>query len=335
MKEIRKLRADEIELRVGATTRFGKGMLLLYKDARCDMALLDETFGIGNWQSEYLEIKGVLFCKVGVRASSTAQGNEQPLPVDSWVWKTSNGVESQGTGDDDPNNVKGEASDAFKRACFMWGIGRELYDWKGIWINHDKEKDKYEKYYIEEISYDGDSPSKLIIVNSKGETVYSFNAKAKKPSYQKKPVEQFENTTPSIDTKKEEKPHTSENNTVKNDFKDNKPLAKTKENENVDLDNEKLLKLIATSNREIFTEMNKIVYAYGQENGATEDEIKEAVKIGGVDYLTKALKISLKQIELSLIERKPHIVGNTVIVFDDSFKDAFKKYLNQEVYMPF
>ena len=81
MKELRKLNADEIDIRVGATTQNGKAMLLLYKDARCDMALLDEVFGVGNWQSKYELIRDVLFCSVGVRASATAQGNESPLPV--------------------------------------------------------------------------------------------------------------------------------------------------------------------------------------------------------------------------------------------------------------
>ena len=50
--EIRTLRADEIECRVGTISSKGCS-LLLYKDARCDMNVLDETFGCMNWKREY------------------------------------------------------------------------------------------------------------------------------------------------------------------------------------------------------------------------------------------------------------------------------------------
>ncbi|WP_228370420.1 hypothetical protein [Gottschalkia acidurici] len=42
---IRTLRADEIECRVQTVKQNGCS-LLLFKDARCDMKILDETFGI-------------------------------------------------------------------------------------------------------------------------------------------------------------------------------------------------------------------------------------------------------------------------------------------------
>ena len=132
---MRKLKPNEIEVRVGTISKAKpKAMLLLYKDARCDMAMLDESYGAGNWQSKYERINDVLYCSIGVF-------NKE---IGEWVWKQSNGVESQGTGEDDPNNKKGEASDSFKRAGFMWGIGRELYEWKDLWIDYDKDKDKFQ-----------------------------------------------------------------------------------------------------------------------------------------------------------------------------------------------
>ncbi|MFA5196183.1 MAG: hypothetical protein WC401_10335 [Bacteroidales bacterium] len=123
----RPLLADEVELRVSNITKdHSKCQLLIYKDARTDMALLDEIYP-NQWQAIYQEIKGNLFCGIGVKIG------------DEWIWRWNCGVESKGTGDDDENNKKGEASDAFKRAGFLWGIGRELYQWKNISIKLSKD----------------------------------------------------------------------------------------------------------------------------------------------------------------------------------------------------
>lgn len=115
--KFRGLRADEIECRIGTIAKDGKGVsLLLYKTARVDADILDETVEPDKWQSEYYECKGTLFCRVGI------------LTGEGWVWKSDAGA---------PSNMeaeKGEASDAFKRACFKWGIGRELYTAPFIWI---------------------------------------------------------------------------------------------------------------------------------------------------------------------------------------------------------
>ena len=108
----RELRADEIECRVGTVSKQGKGVsLLLYKDARCDANILDETVGPENWQCEFYECKGTLFCKVGIAIDRGSDFKE-------WVWKDGAGSESI------MEAKKGEASDAFKRACFKWGLGR-------------------------------------------------------------------------------------------------------------------------------------------------------------------------------------------------------------------
>jgi hypothetical protein len=103
MQEIvkaRPLTADEVELRVSNTAKdHSKCQLLIYKDARTDMALLDEMYP-NRWQAIYQEIKGNLFCGIGI----TFDGQI--------IWRWNCGVESKGTGEDDENNKKGEASDA-------------------------------------------------------------------------------------------------------------------------------------------------------------------------------------------------------------------------------
>jgi len=121
----RDLTADEIECRVQSVKQNGL-VLLLYKNARCDMNILDETVGAENWQREHYECKGNLFCRVGINVTNFTE-----YGVD-WVWKSDCGVESN------TEAQKGEASDSFKRACFNWGIGRELYTSPFIWIPADK-----------------------------------------------------------------------------------------------------------------------------------------------------------------------------------------------------
>lgn len=121
--KFRDLTANEIECRVQSVKQNGL-VLLLYKDARCDMNILDETVGAENWQREHYECKGNLFCRVGICPPNFTMPN--------WVWKSDCGTESN------TEAQKGEASDSFKRACFNWGIGRELYTAPFIWISADK-----------------------------------------------------------------------------------------------------------------------------------------------------------------------------------------------------
>ena len=123
----RDLRADEIECRVQSAKAEGV-ILLLYKDARVDMNILDETVGPERWQREHYECKGNLFCKVSI-CVETKKG-EAVFP--EWVWKSDCGTESN------TEAQKGEASESFKRACFNWGIGRELYTSPFIRIPADK-----------------------------------------------------------------------------------------------------------------------------------------------------------------------------------------------------
>lgn len=141
--EFRNLTKDEIDCRIQSVKKNGL-VLLLYKDARCDMNILDETIGAENWQREHYECKGNLFCRVGINVNYKTPDKEP-----RWVWKSDCGVESN------TEAQKGEASDSFKRACFNWGIGRELYTAPFIWVPEDKCKIQdgkcYDKFEVEKV----------------------------------------------------------------------------------------------------------------------------------------------------------------------------------------
>lgn len=125
----RYLKADEIECRVATvkqpngTGEGGGCSLLLYKDARVDMRLLDERFGSMGWQRHHRSIDGRLYCTIAVRDENG-----------EWIEKEDVGTESY------TEKEKGQASDSFKRAGFCWGIGRELYTAPFIWINLTKKE---------------------------------------------------------------------------------------------------------------------------------------------------------------------------------------------------
>lgn len=156
MCEIRLLRADEIDVRA-QTVKEGSGFsLLLYKDARCDMAILDETFGMNGWQRSHDFKDGNNYCTVSIWDESKKQ----------WISKEDVGTESK------TEKEKGQASDAFKRACFNIGIGRELYTSPFIWIEgaHDSRM----KYSVSEIGYEDRVISKLTIVDRRGNAVFHW-----------------------------------------------------------------------------------------------------------------------------------------------------------------
>ena len=165
--EIRLLRADEIECRIGTINEKGLS-LLLYKDARADMKILDETFGVFGWKRTHQSIDGNLYCTVEIWDSEKQ----------SWISKQDVGTVSY------TEKEKGQASDSFKRACVSVGIGRELYSAPFIWVSAQKCKlqrrnDKlicYDKFSVSEISYSKDREiTALSIVNSDtGEIVYSM-----------------------------------------------------------------------------------------------------------------------------------------------------------------
>ena len=122
----RNLTENDIEVRVQSVKPNGL-ILLLYKNARVDMNILDETVGAENWEREHYECKGNLFCKVGINVNYKDDTHPR-----EFIYKSDCGTESN------TEAQKGEASDSFKRACFNWGIGRELYTSPFIWIPADK-----------------------------------------------------------------------------------------------------------------------------------------------------------------------------------------------------
>lgn len=163
---IRLLRADEIECRVGMINEKGLS-LLLYKDARVDMKILDEVYGPLNWQRKHEMIGGNLYCTVSIWDKEKQQ----------WVSKMDVGTKSN------TEQEKGEASDSFKRACFSHGIGRELYTSPFIWISAEKVSIKrkndryttYDKFKISSISYNENREiTGLSIINQDGRVVYSL-----------------------------------------------------------------------------------------------------------------------------------------------------------------
>lgn len=166
--EFRTLRADEIECRVGTVTDKGVS-LLMYKDARVDMRLLDEVVGAENWQRKHELIDGQLFCTVSIR-------NEKG----EWVGKQDVGTESN------TEKEKGRASDAFKRACFNWGVGRELYSCPFVWVNLNPNEWKANaygksqprvKFHVSDIAYDDNrNVSRLVIKDDKGSVRFTFGA---------------------------------------------------------------------------------------------------------------------------------------------------------------
>ena len=204
------LRPEDIEVKV---KKIGEKSIqvLLYKTARTDMEYLDKVFGVGNWQCDYKEIKGNLYCTIQIWDDEKQQ----------WISKIDCGIESREDGEG--NEKKGEASDAFKRAGFKVGIGRELYSspqifiWssvcptesngKGGW----KLKDPYVKFSVSDIEYDSNRKiTKLVIINEKtGEVVYqnggSTQPKAKTGTKeQKAPSKKQE--APKQDASKQEAP---------------------------------------------------------------------------------------------------------------------------------
>ena len=173
--EFRTLKANEIDCRIQSLNEKNGNVgavVLLYKDARVDMRLLDEVVGAMNWKREHTIIGDRLYCTVSIYNEHTGE----------WVGKSDVGTESN------TEKEKGQASDSFKRACFNWGIGRELYSapftyinlQKGEWYTGKDGKPKsYAKFTVKEIEYDENrNINKLTIVDSKGTVRYTMGGSA-------------------------------------------------------------------------------------------------------------------------------------------------------------
>lgn len=177
MNKFRTLNANEIECRISQVKANGL-VLLLYKDARVDQNLLDETVGPLNWQRTHQVIGDRLYCTLSIWDDDKKQ----------WISKQDVGTESY------TEKEKGQASDSFKRAAFNFGIGRELYTAPFIWIKAEdcdiKEDGKggyksFDKFEVTEIGYnDNREINKLVIVNPKKENkiVYSMGVRQTKKS---------------------------------------------------------------------------------------------------------------------------------------------------------
>lgn len=189
---IRLLKASEIECRVATIS--AKGLSLLpYKDARVDQRILDESFGPFGWKRSHQSIDGNLYCTVSVWDEETKE----------WISKQDVGTTGYA------EKEKSQASDSFKRACFNWGIGRELYSAPFIWISADKVEIKqkdgkyvcYEHFKVSDIEYNDDREIvKLIIANEKGTVVYEM-----KEVNNKKEMKQNEGSHPTLSKNQMEK----------------------------------------------------------------------------------------------------------------------------------
>lgn len=178
-KKIRKLRADEIECRVGTISDKGLS-LLIYKDARVDQNILDETYGAMGWCRKHEKIGDSIYCTVSVK-SETGE----------WISKQDVGNESFA------ESAKGAASDSFKRACFNWGIGRELYNSPYIWIPSEKtdirhDGKKYvckDKFHVSKFECDDRKTiTEVEIKNQRGEKVYSYMVKENSMENEKRQI---------------------------------------------------------------------------------------------------------------------------------------------------
>lgn len=145
MRKFRLLNESEIECRISEISKEGGFLtLLLYKTARTDAALLDEVMGVENWQNDFKAIDGKIYGGIGIKTDN------------GWIWKWDCGSESM------MDAEKGQASDAFKRAGFKFGIGAELYTAPKIRIGADKCQIKrygdkfkcYDRFIVEKIAYD-------------------------------------------------------------------------------------------------------------------------------------------------------------------------------------
>ena len=176
--QFRTLRADEIEIRVGSVSEKG-ATLLLYKDARCDMNLLDEVVGPLNWKREHSRDNAN--CTVSIWDDEKKE----------WVSKEDTGKQSFTEAE------KGLASDSFKRACVNWGIGRELYSAPSTFISCPTTKksdgkgwelvSKWQFFnsYVKDIVYDdARNITKLIICDKYDNVIFQYPEEGRKPMQQ-------------------------------------------------------------------------------------------------------------------------------------------------------
>jgi hypothetical protein len=116
-------------------------MAIPYCDARQVQNLLDKVCGKENWQDSYYDVDGVTYCKIGIKIAG------------EWRWKSDCGYNDQR---DKNIAVKGESSDAFKRAAIKWGPGRFLYEMNPFTLTTSKKNES------------GDTRAQLYCVDNNG-----------------------------------------------------------------------------------------------------------------------------------------------------------------------
>ena len=170
---IRLLKPNEIECRTATINAKGLS-LLLYKDARVDQRILDETFGAFGWKRSHQCIDGNLYCTVEIYNRESGE----------WVSKQDVGTTGY------TEKEKSQASDSFKRACFNWGIGRELYSAPFIWIPADKTsiqmkegQNREKRYYCNDhfsvysIQYNDEKEiQSLVIIDNMAQPVFEWKS---------------------------------------------------------------------------------------------------------------------------------------------------------------
>lgn len=170
---IRLLKPNEIECRTATINTKGLS-LLLYKDARVDQRILDETFGAFGWKRSHQCIDGNLYCTVEIYNRESGE----------WVSKQDVGTTGY------TEKEKSQASDSFKRACFNWGIGRELYSAPFIWIPADKTsiqmkegQNREKRYYCNDhfsvysIQYNDEKEiQSLVIIDNMAQPVFEWKS---------------------------------------------------------------------------------------------------------------------------------------------------------------
>lgn len=178
--EFRLLRADEIECRVAQCNAWGVG-ILLYKDARCDQNILDEVVGPMNWMRHHSRDNANCIVSIWDDAKKM------------WIEKEDTGTESNTEAE------KGLASDSFKRACFNWGIGRELYTAPNMFVfkkdlkTHEETewqgKKKYnckDTFIVTDIQYVGRKIVYVKVLNQKTNCEIEFGTPAQAVAEEKK-----------------------------------------------------------------------------------------------------------------------------------------------------
>lgn len=194
----RLLHADEIDARVSQITA-NSVMLLLYKDARCDMNILDETVGPMNWMRSH--------SRENANCTVSIWDDDKKM----WISKEDTGTESN------TEKEKGLASDSFKRACTNWGIGRELYTSPSLFFPKAKTNAQkgtqgrdvcYDKFIVEEIQYDGRNVAYVRILDANTQQTYEAGMLVKKAAARKAPAKAEEpvKAEPKKAAKKEKTP---------------------------------------------------------------------------------------------------------------------------------